>query len=261
MITVQLCADSRNQEGERLTTLICTYPRYIHAEVMTHRVFSRNASSSRAIPVERMIKEAEENPVTPIFVENQKGMQADNRLLGKDLKIAETEWSIAREQAIEAAEFMICIGVHKQIANRLLEPFIHITTLISSTEWDNFFSLRITPHAQQEICELARKMKEVRDFSIPNTLEDGQYHLPFMTPRDIEFNVETRKKLSVARCARVSYLNHDKSFPVINNDIALHDRLKESRHSSPFEHIASPNIGSWDANFFGWKQYRSELSV
>ena len=120
MIKVQVVADSITLEGHRLTTLACTYPRYIHAEVMTHRVFSRNASSSRAIPVEKMIEEAETNMVTPMFMYNQRGMAASKKLVGRDLLEAKREWEVARDSAVESASYLTGINVHKQLVNRLL---------------------------------------------------------------------------------------------------------------------------------------------
>ena len=261
MIDVKVIKDSINLDSDRLTTLACTYPRYIHSELMTHRMFSRNASSSRAIPIDKMIEEAETNMVDPMFMYNQRGMAASKSLVGRDLLEARREWEIARDSAVESASYLAGINVHKQIVNRLLEPFIHITTLITATEWDNFFNLRISDFAQQEINHLAIMMREAMRVSKPNVLVKYEWHLPFVQPTDmLHFDSKTVKKLSVARCARVSYLNHDNTTPNRDSDVALHDMLKERRHASPFEHVATPKP-DWHANFFGWRQYRSELNV
>jgi len=261
MITAKVIKKSREVRGKELTTLELCYPRYIHSEFMTHREFCRNAQSNRAIPVVKVIEDILVNPVEPIFMRNQKGMQADLMLSDQTLEICKDVWSDARDSAIRNAEQLINRGVHKQIANRLLEPFAHIRVIVSSTQWDNFFSLRIAPDAQQEICELAKAMKEAIDSATSDDLGIGDYHLPYISDEEL---VEYRNgmgilvKASVARCARVSYLNHDNSNPDISNDLILHDKLLKSRHMSPFEHIATPSFGP-HANFRGFKSYRRIL--
>ena len=260
-ISAKVVAHSVNNHGIEITTLVLKYPRYIHSEFMTHRVFSRNASSSRAIPVLKCIEAVKSDPVEPIWVKNQPGMQADHLLDGSDLKDASLAWDLAREQTINHCRFLVEVGVHKQIINRMLEPFSHITVIVTSTEWENFFNLRITPHAQQEICELATCMRDAIKESTPEQLDVSQWHLPFVTEGEKEiFMLETQKQLSVGRNARVSYLNHDKSSPDIYKDKGLHDQLLSSRHMSPFEHIATPGLDTgFCANFRGWKQYRWEV--
>lgn len=259
MITAKVICDSVYNK-KRLTTLELEYPRYIHSEFMTHRVFSRNAQSSRAIPVEKYISLIEDNPIYPIFMANQKGMQADIELFGDDLDEAYWIWHKAREDAIEHAKDLIEIGVHKQIINRLLEPFSTIKVIVSATEWDNFFSLRISPDAQQEIQLLAKAIKIAMDSSVPVELDVAQWHLPYILPEEEGINLELLKKISVARCARVSYLNHDKLIDH-KKDIELHDQLVNSRHASPFEHVATPNSLIRTGNFNGWLQYRFYLGL
>lgn len=259
MITAKVIAHSRNKIGTELLTFELQYPRYIHAEVMTHRVFSRNAQSSRAIPVERAIQLVLEEPVEPIFMKNQRGMQADNRLSGVELDDARRTWALARAAAVSAAERMLDIDVHKQVANRLLEPFSHIKVILSGTEFENFYKLRIAPDAQQEICELAIAMKSAAERSNPVKRSEGSWHLPYISEDEIA-NVPLKylKQASVARCARVSYLNHDRSSPRIDKDMELYSFLKESMHLSPFEHVATPTLAS-HSNFTEWKQHREEL--
>lgn len=259
MIKAKIIADSVNKLGTRLTTLELQYPRYIHAEFMTHRVFSRNAQSSRAIPVETNLNMVLDEPVEPIFMENQRGMQADEALTGSQLDDARLSWAMARQSAMVQAKRMIEIGVHKQIANRMLEPYSHIKVILSATEFDNFFKLRIAPDAQQEICQLAIKMKRAMERSIPVERSEGSWHLPYIPEYEIN-NVPLRylKQASVARCARVSYLNHDKSEPRIDKDMELYEFLKESRHLSPFEHVATPTLHG-QGNFKEWKQHREDI--
>lgn len=256
MITAKIIADSKSSmETPRITTLELEYPRYIHAEFMTHRLFSRNAQSSRAIPVLKCIEKIQESPVEPIFMHNQPGMQADIHLEGLELETAQMYWDTAYRQAIQSAKLLAKMGVHKQIANRLLEPFSHIKVIITATEWDNFFKLRIAPDAQQEICELATKIRNAMDKSIPRVTK---IHLPYISEEERKtLSIQDAFEASVSRCARVSYLNHDRSNPSLENDKILHDRLLESKHMSPFEHCAVANGFGKIANFIGWGQYRS----
>ena len=286
--------------GVRLTTLELRYPRFIHSEFMTHRLFSRNASSSRAIPVAKMIEQVENDPAMPIFWgKNQPGMQAreecDDEVSGPyTVGTAEEIWrEYATGDCVSYAKAFDKANYHKQIVNRLLEPFQFISVVCTATEWDNFFKLRLHSDAQPEICELARVMKESMEKSEPDELEFGDLHLPYVEKDSFndydehgeidKFDLESAIKASVARCARVSYLNHDKTQPDIEKDIRLHDMLLESGHFSPFEHVASPmshttEIGSkgwwrhekgythsdrkgnlWSGNFRGFLQYRQML--
>jgi thymidylate synthase ThyX len=240
----------------RLTTLEVTYPSYIHAEVMTHRVFSRNFQSRRAIPVEKLIQKVRESNWYPMFMKNKPGMAATETMSGKDLDDAKAVWDLSREQACDNAARLAFIGCHKQIANRVLEPFSTITGIITATEWDNFFSLRIHPAAQQEMRVLAEKMKEALDSSKPTQLDVSHWHTPFISHDEEELPLDLRLKLSTARTARVSYLTHDGQRD-IDKDIILHDSLRADRHMSPFEHVATPSISTgFSGNFRGWLQYR-----
>lgn len=345
-ITAKIVADSV-VSNTRITTLELCYPRFIHSEFMTHRMFSRNASSSRAIPVEKMIDSVKNNPAIPIhWGKNQAGMQAREELTQKDLEEATERCIIEEEQkpgydqefpnwwyafteshegldevevgyfqteplsikevlyrewvgmARETAKFaeeLNRLGLHKQIVNRVLEPFQHIKVIVTATEWENFFKLRLHEDAQPEMYELARVMLSALQASKPNELNLGEWHLPYINWEDIERWWFSSKcpdnlslfglaiKLSVARCARVSYLNHDNSFPDIDKDIDLADKLLEAGHMSCFEHQATPMHGKsgsespyytwvdgvthvdrygefWSNNFKGWIQYRAMLN-
>lgn len=268
MIEVKIIADSVAPSGHRLTTFVLTYPRFIHAEFMTHRVFSRNASSSRAIPVKKSIEMVMANPVIPLaFTKNQKGMQGGEALDGESERLAKEVWMQACFHACDKAKMLSDLEVHKQYANRLLEPFSHITVVVSSTDWANFFALRSHEAAQPEIHLLSDKIKEAYEDSIPRALEAGQWHLPFVTDEDWDLDAISLGTLlikrSVARCARVSYLNHDGSNTTLEQDEALYNRLLGSQpiHASPAEHqamaVGDPNVKS--GNFRGWVQYRKTL--
>lgn len=261
-ISAEVITDSICPYGNRLTTLRCKYPRFIHQEVLTHRVFSRNSASSRAVPVEKMLDRALFDTAEPIhWGLNQKGMQAESEVPEEIAESAREAWIIARNRAYDQAEILNQLGIHKQVANRLLEPFLHMEIVLSSTEWDNFFELRKHKDAQPEIQALAIAIHDAMEKSEPVCMGFGNWHLPFVENSALSWDI--LKKMSAARCARVSYYLHEdgtKSTP--EKDIALCDRLAGSRpiHASPFEHVATPssNPDDW-ANFKGWKQYRREI--
>lgn len=287
-IEAKIICDSIGPNGVRLTTFILKYPRFIHSEFMTHRAFSRNASSSRAIPIERQIKLIREDPAIPLeFRKNQKGMQAGQALDPVEQDKAKTFWLGSMYEAIRQANELIDLGVHKQYVNRLLEPFAHITVVVTATEYANFFALRHHYMAQPEIAELAKQMWELYKTNTPKTLLNSEWHLPFIIDRDISYEIvrqfgtssnmhdySTKNpdfdwlpliKMSVARCARVSYLNHEGKNSTQEEDFKLYDRLLGSQpiHASPAEHQAAalPEFMgySWSGNLKGWRQYRKIL--
>lgn len=246
--------------GKTLYTLEIDYPRYIHAEVMTHREFSRNGQSYRAIPLEILIKRVLDNPVTPIFMKNQKGMQADIPLEGIELEQAKALWFQAMHTSISYARSLNELGVHKQVVNRIIEPYSNIKLIISTTSFTNFFNLRIAPDAQQEIQVLANLIKEAITDYKPDLLYTDEWHLPYITEKDLEYGIDNCRKMSVARCARVSYLNHDNSSPDIDKDLKLYKHLLESKHASAFEHVATPSTTD-TRNFRGFRQQRSYVGL
>lgn len=258
----EVICDSIAQSGARLTTMRVCYPRFVHSELMTHRQFSRNASSSRAIPVQRRIRMVRDTPVLPVeWGSNQRGMQAGDSLLALHEVAGKYWWLKARDACIKSADELDRLNVHKQLSNRLVETWSWITVLISSTEWSNYFGLRCDPLAQPELQKEAYLMRDsylpeymdepspefIRtahlmqvawEKSRPKILSAGDWHLPFVKLEEAsEFTVETLLKLSVARCARISYLNFsgDRD-PEI--DMKLHDGLRDNGHWSCFEHQA-----------------------
>ena len=266
--TAEIIADSVNESGDRLTTFVLTFHRFILPEFNTHRIFSRNASSSRAIPVEKMIKLVESSQVEPIhWGANCKGMSAKEELGSGALLAAQQIWGIARESAIASAKAMVKVGTHKQIVNRLLEPFAPITVICTGTEYQNFFDQRCHPDAQPEIQALAIAMRGAYDMSEPVEMKVGEWHMPFLDElerSDWGYTLIGRQnsiKVAVGRCARVSFLNHDGKRD-IQADITLHDRLlsSEPAHLSPFEHCAIALSNSEiKANLTGWQSYRKSL--
>jgi len=261
--TAQVIADSFNQNGDRLTTFVVKFHRFILAEWNTHRVHSKNTSSSRAIPATKMIDLLLEDDVFPLFWgKNQKGMVAHELLEQEYIDQAIGVWKSAREQAIIHANALIDLKAHKQIVNRLLEPFSACTVICTATDYQNFFSQRCHVDAQPEIRALAEAMKAAYDASEPVFLSVGKWHIPFICPEEKAGSANsTLIKISVGRCARVSYLNHDGRRNILD-DIALHDRLLSSKppHFSPFEHVAMA-LGTSEkrANFTGFESYRYQL--
>lgn len=249
MYNATILADSINPLGTRLTTMRVTMPRFILAEFNTHRVFSRNAASSRAIPVKKRIEQVKTDPFIPkIWGKNQKGMQANAMLELKNCQTARTVWMQSAIYAAQCAEQLADLEVHKQLANRILEPFVWVDVIVSATEWENFFTQRISPLAQPEMCEIATLMKAARDQSTPVTLGWGQWHSPLHEDRTI----------AVGRIARVSYNNTSSEND--DADILLGERLITDGHWSPFEHIAQARLDMSTRNFgSGWVQWRAML--
>lgn len=291
-ITVDIMADSVSESsGKRLTTYQLRYPRFIHAEVMTHRVFARNASSSRAIPVTKMMKALRQDPAMPErWGKNGKGMQDHGPLEQEQEEIAKALWLRGRDSAIDIVGKMMIQKEqpHKQIVNRILEPWMHIDVIMTGTEWANFFALRCHEDADPTFQVLAKKMHAAMEESTPKELAHGKWHLPYIRVEDrgavIGFLEESNQKLteqnithiliklSVARCARVSYTTHHGDTPSIAEDIALHDRLLLSQpvHASPGEHQATPDKAkflkafAWEnpqlhGPLVGWCQYRKTI--
>lgn len=263
-ITAKVIEDSIAENGVRLTTLQLCYPRFIHAEFMTHRVFSRNASSSRAIPVAKMIEQVRNDPAMPIhWGKNQAGMQANEELAPMAQESARQLWMQAARDAASVAQVMADVGLHKQVANRILEPYQYMHVIVTATEWENFFELRNHPDAQPEIHALAKVMHFALAESRPVQRQENEWHLPYVTRAErVAFNndLDLLLKLSAARCARVSYLTHDGQTPSVEKDVALYDRLVGSKplHASPIEHQATPlpEADMWSGNFRGWLQNR-----
>ena len=254
--------DSVSPAGVRLTTLEVTFPRFVLAEFNTHRVFSRNSASSRAIPTNKLIQRVLDEPAIPLeWGRNKAGMSSDEVLAYEDGVAAERIWLEARDTAVERARQLLELKVHKQQLNRLLEPFLWHTVIVTSTEWDNFFNLRCAPQAQPEIRAAAVRMREALGESLPAPVRIGEWHLPLMQDDERSLHVETQKKVSAARCARVSYLTHDGTRE-IEKDLDLCARLMIDRHLSPFEHVATPSEDDgFRANFRGWQQMRKEVEA
>jgi thymidylate synthase ThyX len=263
MYSAKIIADSLAPCLKRLTTMEVTFSRIVLAEFNTHRQFSRNSASSRAIPVEKMLKRVKENPFIPErFPVNIKGMQASDFYEPGSAEYAECkqQWLSARDESVFNAEVFVDLNVHKQIANRLLEPFLWHTVIVSATERSNFFAQRCHPDAQPEIRTIAEMMRHLYHTNEPRRCAQLQWHTPFIQDDEMDLPSEQRIRLSVARCARVSYLTHDGKRDH-EADFALYERLCAGMHWSPFEHVASASkLAVPSGNFVGWFQYRKEFA-
>lgn len=265
MIECQVIADSV-MGGTRITSVQVKYPRFILPQLNTHRAFSRSTASSRAVPTAKLIKMVRNEPVVPVhWGQNQAGMVAENEMDEARIAAAKLVWMEAADTAANIAQELAEIGVHKQVVNRVLEPFMWAETIITATEWDNFFKLRLADDTQPEIQALAKAIKKAMDESVP---VQRPWHLPYLSEdelNDSSFLGEYTKKakISAARCARVSYLNHNKLKPSVGEDLKLADRLIEAGHMSPFDHQAMfnnvENSRNENRNFQDWKPYRAIL--
>src|SRR5690554_1335809 len=256
-ISAKIVADSISSvNGKRITTYELEYPRFIHSELMTHRMFSRNAASSRAIPTKKIIEQVEDNPAMPIhWGMNQAGMQAKEELSEPSKHHVQVSWYMSSQQAARVAEDMSSEGAHKQIVNRILEPYQFIKVVLTATEFDNFFWLRCHEDSQPEFRELADCMYKARQQSAPQELDPGEWHVPYVDytkglgytiPVDndyengrIDLTLEEALKVSASCCAQVSYRVLDNS---VEKACKIYDQLVESKpvHASPFEHQATP---------------------
>lgn len=258
-IATVIC-DSIN-DGNRITSVEIVYPRYIHADLMSHRCFSRSASSSRATPFCVTINEVKTDPV--FFDElgkNQSGMQAKETLSKDEAQSFKEDWSsLGRLVADRVEQMENKYHLHKQILNRALEPWSRIHALITSTEWSNFFALRLSGFAQPEMKNLALAMIQSMRISTPS---ESRVHLPFVEHSFSDEHEITKIALanSVARCARISYARLDGRPQSDSDDLRLYDSLSRNRHMSPFEHIAFADRG-WFANFYGWRSARYNIEM
>jgi thymidylate synthase ThyX len=234
MIAAKVIADSIHENGPRLITFETYSPKFIDAEIRTHRMLSQNSSSDRAIPFTKMIQGEYYLPYD--VRRNQKGMQGYEKVSSQEHEDFQWDMDLLYEDTVQMLYKWKDV-IHKQHLNRYLLGFSMQKKVITGTEWENFFQLRMAEDAQPEIRKLAFAMRNAMEKSEPKELRPGEWHLPYVTEK---MDIETAIKCSVARCARVSYNNLDGTQADISKDIALHDFLMESRHYSPLEHQATP---------------------
>lgn len=231
-ISSELILDS-TCAGSRVSTFVLTLPKYLLQELNTHKTINKNAGSSRALPVTKV--EAMSN-FTPIYwSKNQPGMQGYDKIAIEDVPKATALWEEAKAFAKEQAKKLFSLGLHKQICNRLMEPFTMTQVIATSDAWTNFFVLRAWDDADPNFGYLSTLMLEQWLDGTPQALQRGEWHIPFLKEEDKLLSIEDQLKRSVARCARVSYLNFEGTND-LEKDRELHDKLIQGGHMSPFEH-------------------------
>lgn len=261
MISAQILADSVSVgTRDRITTFLLSYPRFIHEELLTHRVLSRNSPSSRAIPSKRLVDAVRTDPAMPVWWgKNRAGMQATEEMDQNERAHAVHWWTEMAKDLALLAEEASTMGLHKQLANRILHPVQQYGALVTATEWDGFWLQRAHPAAQPEFQDLAYAMLAAYLESEPEEKGPGEWHMPFAGAWGGVEPMGLRLKIATARAARLSYLTFDGTYSP-QEDYALHDNLARMGHWSPFEHCAMP----WRApfrpgamrNFRGWVPYR-----
>lgn len=272
----RIIEDSISPAGIRLTSFETILWRPMLAENNTHRNNSKNCASSRAIPPRRKNPGAspgtldlvEEFPAGPLYWGSEKpGMQSGEELEGDDLLAAQSEWLAARDSAVAHAERLIEIGLHKSIVNRILEPFMWVKILQTSTSWQNMFNQRarkLTDQAQREMAAPIDTYIDLLEMHEPRLIKPGQWHTPYILPQEREEYYSAQlKQISSARCARTSYVTFERVLDPMA-DIGLFEKLRDARpmHASPFEHVATPiavDMPEAPGNFRGYRQFRHEV--
>lgn len=267
-IKAEIIADSINKYDNRLTTFQITLPKALLAELNTHRVLSKNAASSRAIPNGKFQQLPSWTPIR--WGMNQSGMSAkEENLEGEALLEAQQIWEDAIYYCKRASTRLAELGLHKQWANRLNDWHIMVDDVITGTEWDNFFNLRIHPSAQPEMDYLARMMRFKMNTNIPVHLTRGRWHLPFVSEQEqLEYSIQDQLIMSTARCCRVSYNNHGGNRSTLEEDKRTYSMLGldqdiEPKHASPCEHQATPDDNLREKHLYGnlkgWIQHRKVI--
>ena len=261
-IKVEILKYSQSEQtGKRISTFKITIPKFVWGHIISHRLLSRNSASSRAIPAKKIRWSVISNPYLPVyFGKNKPGMQSGEKFTGTKLFISKKVWLWSRYIPIMFHFVGEKISIHKEILNRMLEPWLMVDIIVTSTEWSNFLNLRIKEDTQPETRLVAEKINSLLKFSKPTILKTNEWHLPFILKEEENLDINTKKKISVARCARVSYATFDGKTSNINNDLKLYDKLSYSGHWSPFEHVAKV-LDQEDryGNFIGWMQHRKEF--
>lgn len=250
-VHVTILADSIHPKtNKRITTFELEYPRFILSELNTHAMLCKNSMSSRAVPVKTMLEQVCQNPAMPVrFGQNKPGMQDhgsehDNLIFEDYMAYTPRRyWVKCAREISEMAQVYADHGYHKQIANRLIEPFQRMKTVLTATEFANFFHLRNHSDADPTFAELAAAMQGALIQSEPRTLKFGQWHAPYYAngvydPSD-EVSLADALAISVSCCAQVSYRRNDASLEKARS--IFKKLLSDARmHASPFQHQATP---------------------
>jgi thymidylate synthase ThyX len=246
---------------KRLATFTIKIPKFIWGHIKSHRALSSNSASSRAIPARKIRQKVLYSPFIPVYFGFDKpGMQSGDALKGLRLLLAKKIWLWARLFPVFFHYLGEKLGVHKEVINRIIEPWLVVDIIVSGTEWKNFMTLREHEAAQPEMQIVAAEIKSLLQSTKPSLISEGEWHLPFILDKEKKLGVETKKKISAARCARISYALFNGETSSVDNDIKLYEKLTSSGHWSPLEHQAQAmsELKS-SGNFIGWKQFRKEF--
>lgn len=253
--STKVVAHSKHPLGDELITLEIELHRFILPEFNTHRSVSRNFQSSRAVPVEKMLEQVRNDPALPVhWGKNQRGMVAEEECSNKivyfgnlyDMMSVDEFWRDAAESSVAYAECLVKAGYHKQIVNRLLEPFMWTKGVVTATReaFEAFFKLRCAYDAQPEIKLLAERMREAIGTSKLRKLKYGEWHLPYSDHANEDLTIKDKVKVSTSCCAQVSFRVLDDS---LDKAKKIYDMLnlptngvfsESSPHFSPTEHQA-----------------------
>ena len=253
---VKVLLDSVNPyTNVRLTTLHCVYPQFIHQQVLTHRMFSRNSSSLRAISFDRA--DSEFDTVYPTWTLEKKGMQGP---LVEDFKtklmadcIVDEMDNFVSSRCARLEE----LGIHHQDINNYLRPFQNIHTVITATDFENFFQQRLHESTKPDMQRLAQLIYDALEESKP---EETIWHTPLIS--DLLESTYTNKQLELISAARLARISYFKWQDDPQKDLELAKKLIENNHPSPFEHIAfAQQDNEYYGNFKSWKQLRHILGV
>jgi hypothetical protein len=279
-ITAKTIEHSIAPHGGELITLELCLPERIHKEILRHRMFSFSVMSTRATPYRVMRNEVMENPYIPlVWTWNGTGMQPKEEMPPEEVAFALDSWMTARDDAVFEADQLDKLGVHKSDVTTLISPFLMTKMLVTATEWNNFFALRLHKDAKVEMQVLAKRMAEAIRDSAPtaragrkSVLADHwkqtkNWHLPYVTQEERDEFPDSSEpylaKISAARCARVSYFTRDGKKSDIMKDLKLYDRLVsgDNVEASPLEHQGYPDFyrDTWHGNFQGWFQFRKMI--
>lgn len=277
--SARIICDSINDNGQRVVTAVLRIHRFVLSELNTHKVISKNSASSRAIPVQKQIDRIINDPAVPIIFPAEKpGMQGGERLSPQETAEAREIWLESRDDAVAFAKLLSGYHVHKSVTNRILEPYMWHEVVITATSLENFFLQRVSKLAQPEFFYVARELQKAYWESRSVVLQEGEWHLPFIQEDERHFDVSILKKISAARCARVSYLTHEGTRS-IEKDLELYEKLvtADPFHGSPLEHVCTPDLDNVHtvnpkgtdlklilpkyANLLGWQSLRIEVEA
>jgi thymidylate synthase ThyX len=210
------------------------------------------------------VEQVQNDPFIPQWTEHRRGMSGADVLSEVEKEGLTQVWLRGRNAAVDVAQNLSTLGAAKQEVNRVLEPYMKGSCVVTATgdAWKSFFELRTAEGVQPDFRTIAQTMQLLYESNQPQLLHPGDWHIPWVDRHvGVDLDLKSQLKISAARSARTSYMNHDGDFS-IEKDFKLHDRLLEEKHMSPFEHqaVAVHNLNNCRTrNFKGWRHYRQHI--